>query len=85
MDHHHEHYHRQENKQPWWKTPFGMACIFFFAVAGYFLFMEHRAHIGNNWIWLILLACPLMHVFMHGSHGGHGGHSHNHSDDEEEK
>ena len=23
---------------------------------------------------LILLACPLLHVFGHGSHGGHGGH-----------
>ncbi|WP_376708204.1 DUF2933 domain-containing protein [Bradyrhizobium cenepequi] len=23
-------------------------------------------------IWLPLLACPLMHFFMHGSHGGHG-------------
>jgi hypothetical protein len=22
--------------------------------------------------WLILLACPLMHIFMHGGHGGHG-------------
>jgi hypothetical protein len=24
-------------------------------------------------IWLPLLVCPLMHLFMHG-HGGHGGH-----------
>ena len=22
---------------------------------------------------LLILACPLMHVFMHGGHGGHGG------------
>jgi hypothetical protein len=50
-----------------------MTCFFFFAVAAYFLIKEHAAHIGNNWIYLILLACPLMHVFMHGSHGGHGG------------
>jgi hypothetical protein len=85
----HEHYHRPENKQPWWKTPFGLACIFFFAVAGYFLITEHAAHIGSNWIYLILLACPLMHIFMHGGHGGHGGHdhnhNHNHSDDKEKK
>jgi hypothetical protein len=26
--------------------------------------------------WLILLACPLLHVFMHGGHAGHGGHDH---------
>jgi len=23
---------------------------------------------------LFLLACPLMHMFMHRGHGGHGGH-----------
>jgi hypothetical protein len=22
------------------------------------------------------LACPLLHMFMHGGHGGHGGHVH---------
>jgi hypothetical protein len=26
-------------------------------------------------VWLPLLACPLMHLFMHGGHG-HGGHEH---------
>jgi hypothetical protein len=26
-------------------------------------------------VWLPLLACPLMHLFMHGGHG-HGGHQH---------
>jgi hypothetical protein len=25
-------------------------------------------------IWLPLLACPLMYVFMHGGHGHHGSH-----------
>jgi hypothetical protein len=79
----HEHHHKPNNKVVWWKTPFGITVIFFFAVAGYFLIKEHTAHIGNNWIWLILLLCPLMHIFMHGSHGGHD--SHGHSDHKEEK
>ncbi|MFE8073059.1 DUF2933 domain-containing protein [Marinobacteraceae bacterium S3BR75-40.1] len=26
--------------------------------------------------WLILLACPFIHMFMHGGHGSHGGHNH---------
>ncbi|TDA68756.1 MAG: DUF2933 domain-containing protein [Clostridia bacterium] len=26
---------------------------------------------AGNWIWLLLLACPLMHLFMMGGHG-HG-------------
>jgi hypothetical protein len=25
-------------------------------------------------IWLPLLACPFMHLFMHHGHGGHAGH-----------
>ena len=45
----------------------------FLAVAGYFLVTEHWAHIVPFLPWLLLLACPLMHVFMHGGHGGHGG------------
>jgi hypothetical protein len=40
------------------------------AVLGYFLIMEHWAHIVPWLPWLILLACPLMHVFMHRGHGG---------------
>jgi hypothetical protein len=24
------------------------------------------------WPFLLLLACPVMHIFMHGGHGGHG-------------
>lgn len=74
MQHDHEHYHKPEKKVSWWKTPSGLAFIFFIVIGGYFLIKEHSAHIGNNWIWLILLLCPLMHMFHHGGHGGHGGH-----------
>jgi Protein of unknown function (DUF2933) len=41
------------------------------AVAGYFLITEHAAHIIPFLPWLLLAACPLMHLFMH-----HGNHSH---------
>ena len=61
------------------RTPFAAkwAFIGFLLVAGYFLITEHRAHL-SGWlssygIWLLLLACPLMHLFMHRGHG-HGGH-----------
>ena len=46
----------------------------FAIIGGYFLFVEHRAHVLPYLPWLILLACPLMHLFMHGGHGGHRGH-----------
>ncbi len=42
----------------------------------YFLLIEHRQHIWQFLPFLILLACPFLHLFMHGSHGGHGGHQH---------
>ena len=48
--------------------------IAFIAIAAYFLITEHRAHLFG-WlsaygIWLLLLACPVLHLFMHGGHGG---------------
>ncbi len=36
------------------------------------LWDQHQQHILSALPWLVLLACPLMHVFMHGRHGGHG-------------
>lgn len=46
--------------------------IGFLAVAAFFLLAEHRAHLLGWLPYLLLLACPLMHLF-HG-HGGHGSH-----------
>ena len=40
-------------------------------IGGFYLLREHWNHVAGNWIYLLLLACPLMHLF-HG-HGGHGG------------
>ncbi len=47
----------------------------FLAVAGFFLFTEHRAHVLGILPFLLLLACPLMHLFMH---HGHDQHTHRH-------
>ena len=35
------------------------------------LFPEFRNMIWSNIFYLILLLCPLMHVFLHGKHGNH--------------
>lgn len=46
----------------------------FMLIAGFFLIAEHRAHVVQYLPFLLLLACPLMHLFHgHGGHGGHGG------------
>ena len=51
----------------WW------AFAGFIAIAGFFMFTEHRAHLFGILPFLFLLACPLLHIFHHGGHGGHGG------------
>lgn len=43
----------------------------FLAIALTFLALEHRAHFLGALPYLLLLACPLMHLFMHRGHGGH--------------
>jgi hypothetical protein len=50
----------------------GLALIGFLAIGGFFLVTEHGAHVLGALPWLLLLACPLMHLFMHHGHGGHG-------------
>jgi hypothetical protein len=50
-----------------------LVLVGFLIVAGFFLVTEHRAHFFGILPFLLLLACPLLHHFMHGSHGGHDG------------
>ena len=44
----------------------------FALIAAYFLWTEHRAHVVQYLPFLLILACPLLHMF-HG-HAGHGEH-----------
>ena len=48
----------------------------FAAIAAVLIAYEHRLHLLGLLPWLFLLACPLMHRFMHHGHGGHGQHTH---------
>jgi hypothetical protein len=43
------------------------------ALAGLAFLIDHWTHVAPWLPWAILLACPLMHIFMHHGHGGHGG------------
>ena len=41
----------------------------------FFLLREHWGHVAGYWPYLLLMACPLMHLFHgHGGHGHHRGH-----------
>lgn len=57
-----------------WSSRYAVGLVVIGGVAAYFLFTEHLAHVVGALPFLLLLACPLMHVFMHHGHGGHGGH-----------
>jgi len=57
-----------------WTSKTGLVTIAFLLIAAFFLLTEHRAHTFGVLPFLLLLACPLLHVFMHGGHRGHGGH-----------
>lgn len=65
--------HNHHQQQDWWRSPAKIALFIFLAIAAFFLFTEHLAHLAGILPYLLLLACPLMHLFMHGGHGGHGG------------
>ena len=48
-----------------------LGAVIMIALIGlFFLLREHWTHLSGYWVYLILLACPLIHMF-HG-HGGHG-------------
>ena len=71
----HHHPAEQVSAPPFWRSRYAIGLLVLGAVAAYFLLSEHRAHFIGALPYLLLLACPLMHVFMHGGHGsGHGGH-----------
>ena len=44
------------------------------AAAVAWLIVNHGAHLWEVAPFLIILACPLMHLFGHGGHGDHSGH-----------
>jgi hypothetical protein len=58
----------------WIRSRSGLVLLAFLAIAAFFVLTEHRAHVLGALPYLLLLACPLLHL-LHGGHGGgHGGH-----------
>lgn len=71
----HQHNNEEQSETPgFWRSRYALGYLVFGAVAAYFLLTEHLAHVVGALPYLLLLACPLMHIFMHHGHGGHGGH-----------
>ena len=73
----HDHSRHDAEPKGFWISRYLIGLIVLGAIAAYFLLTEHRAHFLGALPWLLLAACPLMHVFMHGGHGDHAnGHDH---------
>ncbi|MCY1563254.1 hypothetical protein D9M68_1007690 [compost metagenome] len=66
-------HHSDEHASPpsFWRSRYAIGLVVIGGVAGYFLLTEHLVHVVGALPYLLLLACPLMHVFMHRGHGGH--------------
>ena len=79
---HDEHGGRNPNPAP---RGYNRIFIAFLAIGAFYLFTEHRAHLLGALPFLLLLACPLMHLFMHHGHGGHGAHGGHDTDSERGK
>ena len=56
---------------PWWRSVSGVVMCGFLLVAGFYLLTEHTAHLWGVLPFLLLLSCPLMHLFHHHVHGKH--------------
>ena len=70
--------HDHQRPPPFWRSPAGLALVVAIAVGGFYLLTEHTAHVLGLLPYLFVLACPLMHMFMHRGHH-HGGHEHGQS------
>lgn len=72
MTHDHSHHTRHDGPQgSFWTSRVFLVFLGFAAIAVVLLWEEHKAHILGFIPYLFILACPLMHIFMHGGHGGH--------------
>ncbi|MCM2295639.1 DUF2933 domain-containing protein [Rhodoferax sp.] len=54
-----------------WRSRYAIGVVVMGAVASYFLLTEHLVHTLGALPYLLLAACPLMHLFMHHGHDGH--------------
>lgn len=65
----------------WLLSRAGLATCVVVAVLGFLIYTGHSAHLLGAAPYLLLLACPLVHIFMH---GGHHHHDNNSEQDKEE-
>ena len=75
----HSHNHDEQNEhegngKSWLFSRTSIVTVCVLAILGFLIYEGHGAHLLGFAPYLLLLACPLMHIFMH------GGHNHHHED-----
>lgn len=73
----------QTPAEPFWKSKPGIVLGMLLVIGLFYVVREHFVHVSQALPYLILLLCPLMHLFGH-HHGGHG-HSHHAGNSEPSK
>lgn len=81
MMHSHDHDDHSEHgsggNQSWLFSRTGIVTICVLAILGFLIYEGHGAHLLGLAPYLLLLVCPLMHIFMHGGHHHHHHEEHN--------
>lgn len=78
---HHNTSSSDEPTPSFWRSKLGIVLGMLAVIALFYVTREHYAHAAGLLPYLILLLCPLMHLFGH-RHGGHGQHRHSSRHDE---
>ena len=72
MDHAEEHRAATRETPPRAGRAWAASLAMLGLIGAFYLLREHWNHVAGVWPYLLLLACPLMHLFHR--HGGHGRH-----------
>jgi len=63
--------HEPPGPSPVWSLPMKICFLGLLGITAFFIIGEHWVHVAGVLPWLLILLCPLMHLFMHGGHGAH--------------
>ena len=76
--------HEHTSHPVFWRSRYAVGLVAIGGVALFFLLTQHRAHFLGALPYLLLLTCPLMHLFMHHGHGKHKHHDAERGSDRDE-
>jgi len=86
LERHHGHQdEHQSGLLDWLFSRTGVATVVVVSVLAFLIYKGHSAHLLGALPYLLILICPLMHIFMHGGHhGGHNRHNQGKQDNDRE-